>query len=330
MNVRIGGVYFWAFYIIISAVACQSSESDYNAHFQPFTKEFADITGYNLLQPSETFILPEVLREISGLTVIGDTVLACIQDEMGTIFFYSLKERKIVDRLKFGGSGDYEGIEIFGNQAYVLKSNGRIYVVSLKDATTITWSTPLKAINNAEGLAYDSKNSQLLIACKGSGGLNGKSIEGKAIYAYHLSQGFNRDPVFLVTSKDLESWNDQQTNPIKLTKRKKAFMPSGIAVHPETKDIYLIATVGKLLIVLDPEGFIKHCVPLSPRVFRQPEGICFTTGGDLIISNEGPYGSAKIQLFKRMTEGMNESHNKTMPSLLLAEPVSPKAIFPLQ
>ena len=89
-----------------------------------------------------------------------------------------------------------------------------------------------------------------------------------------------------------------------LTKRKKAFMPSGIAVHPETRDIYIVATVGKLLIVLNPEGHTKHLVPLSPRVFRQPEGICFTTGGDLIISNEGQDGRGKIQLFKRRIEGL--------------------------
>jgi uncharacterized protein YjiK len=281
-------------------------EYDYNARFQPFTDNFAKITGYNLLQPTTTFILPYVLTEISGLTMASDSLVACIQDETGVIFWYGLKERKIVDRYRFGGGGDYEGIEVVGNQIYVLRSNGKIYQVSVENETTIVLNTPLKGANNAEGLTFDSKNNQLLIACKGKAGLNKKSIKGRAIYGYSLNLGFNPDPLYLITSKDLETWNDQQTTPLNLTKRKKAFMPSGIAVQPETGDIYLIANVGKLLIVLSAEGHIKHCVPLSPRVFRQPEGISFTSVGDLIISSEGQDGSGKIQTFKKRMEGLME------------------------
>ena len=306
MNVRIIGVYFWAFYLIISVAGCQIEEYNYNARFQPFTDNFAKITGYNLLQPTTTFILPYILTEISGLAMYSDSVVACIQDETGVIFWYGLKERKIVDRYRFGGSGDYEGIEIVGNQIYVLRSNGTIYQVSFENETTIVLNTPLKGANNAEGLTFDSKNNQLLIACKGKAGLNKKSIKGRAIYGYSLNQGFNPDPLYLITSKALETWNDQQTTPLNLTKRKKAFMPSGIAVQPETGDIYLIANVGKLLIVLSPEGNIKYCVPLSPRVFRQPEGICFTSVGDLMISSEGQDGSGKIQTFKKKRAGLME------------------------
>ena len=108
--------------------------------------------------------------------------------------------------------------------------------------------------------------------------------------------------MFLVTPDDLLSWNQRQENPIKLSKRKKAFMLSGVAIHPQTKEIYLVATVGKLLFVLTPEGKIRHVVPLSPRVFRQPEGICFKPNGDLIISNEGQDGSSNIQVLRKRLE----------------------------
>jgi uncharacterized protein YjiK len=84
-----------------------------------------------------------------------------------------------------------------------------------------------------------------------------------------------------------------------MTERRKNFMPSAIAVHPLTNEVYLLANVGKLLMVLGPQGEIRHCVPLSPRVFRQPEGICFTNTGDLVISNEGQDGSGKILVFRR-------------------------------
>lgn len=306
MSVRINANSFWLLGLIIIGIGCQSNELDYNSHYFPFAQQFKKISGYNLLEPSETYKLPNKLTEISGVTALNDSVLVCVQDEAGYIFLYGLEERQILDRYKFGGNGDYEGIEIVDNQIYILKSSGKIYQYSLVDKTTKTINTPLKSSNNAEGLAYDYYTNQLLIVCKGKAGLNGEKIIGKAVYGYHLSAGFKPDPLFLVTPDDLVSWNERQENPIKLSKRKKAFMLSGVAIHPQTNEIYLTATVGKLLIVLTPEGKIRHVVPLSPRVFRQPEGICFKPNGDLVISNEGQDGSSNIQVFKKMAGRLNE------------------------
>ncbi len=304
MNVRIIGVYLCTCYLMVQLIACQINETDYNARFQPYTDEFAKFSGYNLLQPSSTFILPGILTEISGVSMLNDSVVACIQDEAGVIFMYGMKQRKIVDRIRFSRGGDYEGIEVVGNQVYILRSNGKIYQVSLEDNTTITLNTSLKGDNNPEGLGYDKKNNQLLVSTKGKAGLEGQSIAGRAIYGYHLDKGFNHNPVFIITSKDLESWNVKQQTPLKLTQKKKAFKPSGVAVHPETGDIFLIAYVGRLLLVLSAEGQIKYAIPLSPRIFRQPEGICFTSVGDLIISSEGQDGSGKIQMFKKGGAGL--------------------------
>jgi uncharacterized protein YjiK len=306
MSVRINTNNFWLLGLIIVGISCQSNELDYNSHYLPFAQQFKKISGYNLLEPSETYILPNKLTEISGVTSLNDSVLACVQDEAGSIFLYGLAEGKILDRFKFAGNGDYEGIEIVDNQIYILKSSGKIYQFSIDDRTTNTINTPLRSQNNAEGLAYDYQTNQLLIVCKGKAGLNGEKLIGKAVYGYHLIAGFKSDPLFLITPDDLVTWNERQESPIKLSKRKKAFMLSGVAIHPQTKEIYLVATVGKLLIVLSPEGKIGHVVPLSPRVFRQPEGICFKPNGDLIISNEGQDGRSNIQVFKKTAVGLNE------------------------
>ena len=306
MSVRINVNSCWLLGLICILISCQSNELDYNSHYLPFAQQFEKTSGYDLLAPSKTYVLPNKLTEISGITTLNDSVLACVQDEAGIVFLYGLVERRILDRIKFAGNGDYEGIEIVDNHIYILKSSGKIYQYSTVDKTTNTINTPLKSSNNAEGLAYDYQTNQLLIVCKGKAGLNGEKVVGKAVYGYHLRAGFKPDPLFLVTPNDLVSWNEKQKNPIKLSKRKKAFMLSGVAIHPQTNEIYLVATVGKLLFVLSPEGKIRHVVPLSPRVFRQPEGICFKPNGDLIISNEGQDGSSNIQIFKKRAGGLNE------------------------
>jgi uncharacterized protein YjiK len=293
------------FVFLICLSSCQLERSNYNAKYLPYTTNFYEITGYDLLQPTETFILPETLTEISGLALLNDSTVACVEDESGVIFLYSLTKGKMIDQLRFEGPGDYEGIEVIGDRVFVLKSNGNLYEYSIEGDSTTTIKTPLKGSNNTEGLTYDQANNRLLIVCKGRAGIGDKKLSGKAIYSYNLSTGFDPNPVFVITPEDLERWNQKQTLPINLTKRKAAFMPSAIGIHPISGNIYLLATVGKLLIVLKPSGEIKYCVPLSPRVLRQPEGICFTSSGDLIISNEGQEGSGKIQYFKR-AEGLKD------------------------
>jgi uncharacterized protein YjiK len=80
-------------------------------------------------------------------------------------------------------------------------------------------------------------------------------------------------------------------------KKHKPFKPSGVAVHPKSGFIFIIGTVGKMLVVLNPEGDLVHLVPLDPELFLQPEGICFSPRGDLYISSEGRGKSGYILKF---------------------------------
>ena len=47
-------------------------------------------TGYKIDAPDVSIILPDTLHEISGLTTINSTSVACIQDEYGIIFIYDV------------------------------------------------------------------------------------------------------------------------------------------------------------------------------------------------------------------------------------------------
>ena len=80
---------------------------------------------------------------------------------------------------------------------------------------------------------------------------------------------------------------------------KMKFKPSGIAIHPITKELYIISSVNKALVVAGQDGKIKDAYQLDPAVFKQPEGITFTPWGDLLISNEAAeVGSPNILIFK--------------------------------
>ena len=64
----------------------------------------------------------------------------------------------------------------------------------------------------------------------------------------------------------------------------------------------MISNIGKLLIVMDRRGEILDIHALDIKLFRQPEGICFSPSGDLFISNEGQGGKGYILKFKAQTD----------------------------
>jgi uncharacterized protein YjiK len=255
---------------------------------------------YNLQKCNAIYKLPDKLHEISGLSFYKKNELATIQDEKGNIYFFNLKTGKLSEKIDFAGDGDYEGIAVVENQIWVLKSNGNLFRVkySKKETETKVYKTDLSSKNDTEGLAYDKKNNRLLIACKGHPYIEDKKGKNKkAIYSFELDEKkLSKNPVFIIDLKhikELKNYNmmtnlgiDFLTN-VNPSKGDVSFQPSRIAIHPRTKNIYLLGTVGKLLIVCNNKGEILAAIELNPDLFIQPEGICFDQSGNLFISNEG-------------------------------------------
>ena len=86
----------------------------------------------------------------------------------------------------------------------------------------------------------------------------------------------------------------------KLGEDKIRFKPSAAGLNPVTNELYILASVNKLLVVADRKGNVKEVYNLDPKIFKQPEGITFTPTGDLLISNEAALtGAANILIYKR-------------------------------
>lgn len=266
---------------------------------------------YDLDHPSVTFELPPVLREISGLSLTADSrYLVCIQDELGAAYWLDKSDGKIIQEAAFGKEGDFEALEMVGEDLYAVKSSGTIYRVQRcgqNEQTIEKYKTELTKSNNIEGLAYDAPGRRLLIACKGSAGIGVSVGSVRAVYAFDLAgKQLLPQPVMLISLEDIRQFIS--TSPT-LHRREKlmemfagdreefAFAPSGIAIHPNTREIYILSSVGKMLMVVSPGGKILHIVKLEKEIHPQPEGICFDTNGALYISNEGRSGPAVLLRF---------------------------------
>lgn len=290
-------------YLLVSPIKAQEEGSIDLFHAKGYN------FPYDLLSPRSTIKLPTQLREISGLDYINDERFAAIQDEKGKIFIIDFKTGKIEQEIHFADDGDYEGIAIVNDDAWVLKSKGDLYRVKDflddKERKVKKYETDLSKINDLEGLCYDPINKRLLIAAKGHPFIDSKGGEhSKAIYSFDLKEKvLSTKPVYLIDLEEIKYYRKYNTMTrlgIELmatfdsSKGDVTFQPSDLAIHPVTGYIYVIGSVGDLLIVLHPSGEILAMLDLDDKLFNQPEGICFGPNAELYISNEAGEKAATI------------------------------------
>lgn len=260
---------------------------------------------YQLNTPQETYRLPGSLVELSGMQSIDDKLIACLQDEDGVIYLFDREQQKVVREISWGPGGDYEGIAGDSQDLYVLKSDGTIFKVSNYNSspalTVRKWKTKPEKSCDAEGL-FLMDGAVLLLACKG-----GKD-NLRNIWAFDLEKERLQERPFLqislaalenaVLSSSLDRFSLGVKKLLDPKGESGILAPSGIAIHPHTKDLYIISAASKLLVVFTAAGELKNITALPASIFIHPESITFTPAGDLLIGNEGKGAEASILFFK--------------------------------
>lgn len=264
----------------------------------------AQIAGYDLNAPFKVLILPDTLREVSGITALDKDRVACVQDENGIVFIYDLNKGRLESQYVFAADGDYEGIARAGDTLYVLRSDGVLFK-SVQGARALSINTFIPA-PNSEGLCYDEAGHRLLIACKAKSGKGPEHKDKRQIYSYDLKAGRpSADAVIEFNVPEIRQFVKAQriTLPVKEKKNGKheeilRFTPSAIAVHPVSRMLYLISSTDHLLFVFDAQGNPREVAALDPRLCNKPEGMIFLENGDLLITNEGQHKKPSLLWFK--------------------------------
>ena len=230
--------------------------------------------------------MPSDLKEISGIAYINKNRFACVQDELGKIFIFNTATGEVEKEIQFAGAGDYEGIAIVGETAYIMQADGKLFELknySSAKPVLVEHDTHLTAKQDVEGLCYDEKNNRLLLAIKGR---EPNSKDYKGIYAFDLaSKKIATTPAIKI---------DLTHNIWSGTKSKNKIQPSDIDVHPVTGDVYIVDGPDSKLLVMSADGTKKKLYQLSNTDFPQPEGMAFNQAGELFISNEGRTGTGNI------------------------------------
>lgn len=249
------------------------------------TKETASYHfPYIINQPTAQRQLPSYLKEVSGLSILSETPLrlACIQDEVGALYSYDWTTRQTTIVANLNISADFEGIEVVPPAVFMLTSRGDLYKLSDFNDAPVHQKFNFRQSPNFEGLGYDALKNQLLIIPKA------ELTKGKMfVFGYDVVRDqFNYRPMIELSNKDIKRYC--KNNGIDYKKQKQfPFAPSGIARHPLTGNYYILAAQGGTLCVISPQGRLLHLAFLDTQIYPQPEGITFTTNGDLYIASEG-------------------------------------------
>lgn len=255
-----------------------------------------ELQEFDFNKPQTTHELPKELKEISGITIINDSLVGCVQDELGTFFIYNLISKKIDSRIRFTDKGDFEGVAIAGQNVYALRSDGIIFEILNYNSTLpkiTSYASGVPAMDN-EGIHYDMKSKKLIIACKGKFGKGLVNQLRREIYAFNpKTKKIDSEPLFVIDIDKAKQFalKNEISLPTKtksgITKTDLKIRISGLSIHPKTHQFYILSAVDYALFVYSKNGVLEGIKLLNPKLFRQAEGIAFMNNCDLLISNEG-------------------------------------------
>jgi hypothetical protein len=250
--------------------------------------------GYDINKPIQ-IKLPLELDEISGVVYYAkDTSVMAINDEVGWLYKIPLNRPWSIQKWKFSDGADFEDLVLLDSVFYVLVSTGDIIAFKFITADSLyhqVYKFPLGGGNEFEILYYDDYFKKLILICKDCESDKKKFL---STYAFDPFTHQFTSEAFTIDVKHIAEL---------LKEEKMKFKPSAAAINPVTGELYIISAVNKLIVVADRKGMAKEVYRVHKGLFKQPEGLSFSTNGTLIISNEAAdIGVADILVFPRMTK----------------------------
>lgn len=285
--------------IILAIIFIAIGYSGFAIQHQPTQMSFTVDENYKFpyqLQEDEWRVeVPPALKEISGITPLGKGSVLAINDEKGILYSVDLNAGNIITEIPFDKDRDYEDLCKVANQVFILERDGDLYQFDLETQdSVIKFETIFNYRNDTEGICFDAKNNRLLISHK-EGAPEGVVLPKNTMCVFGfdlLKKTVSPVPIISIAQKEIGRIVGNGGKPYN-------FKPSAIGIHPHSGNLYILSSVGKILIIVNPiNNKILHVELLNEQSFPQPEGLCFDENENLLISSEGIDQSGFIAKFK--------------------------------
>ena len=258
---------------------------------QSSTSELHDSQQTASGETAERLALPQVLHEVSGLTVNTRGELLAIADEVGVVYRIDLTQPSVEPFLAFGKpplQRDFEGIALQDDDLYLLDSKGTLYRrrAEVRDdgASVSKIKTGLSKTCEFEGLTAEPNAQRLWLLCKRP--LKKKHKHTLQLWAWDTSQQRLDEKSSL--RLDLKSMG-----------LPKNLAPSGVAWRPQG-GFLVVAAKQRLFLELSSRGELLRHGKLAAHLHPQAEGVV-QHGAAVLLADEG--GGARPYL-TRYAEGL--------------------------
>lgn len=249
----------------------------------------ADSTN-NFAQPLAQWIMPPMLREISGLVLTSRGTVFTHDDNGGRVYEVDPKSGVLLKGFSLLGNQkeDFEAITVAGNDIYLMASDGKLFRfregADGQEVQFIVFNPGLKKQCEFEGLAYESDSTRLLMICKRIQ----DSRTPRDVRIYRMPLPLDRATI---TMMNIPIDDFIGSNPW------KDFRPSDLAIDPNTRNYVIVASHEKGIAVVTPGGDVVRSEPL-PGDHRQAEGVAVTRDSILVISDEANVLPPAITLYR--------------------------------
>lgn len=252
--------------------------------------------GYIMPKPHR-IILEKKLNEISGLFYLpGENAMLAIADDKRKIYRLT-PDGQVSNYFEqdFFEQQDFEDVVKVDDVVYALISNGTILSIRNTDSGLVVSQHPFPSTEKTdfETVYYDPAARGLIMVCKSCAFEKGEGV--RTAFRFDLAtRRFDSQPYYTIESKAVRDI---------LKDGKIDFNPSGAAIHPIEKRLYILSSAGQLLVITDTKGRVQEAYRLKPNFYPQAEGIAFAANGDMFISNEAKYGKPSLMVLQYKPTG---------------------------
>lgn len=280
---------------ILALGACRAGDPadapDVAKREQEVKQRIASAAGGQGTDPVAKWIMPDLLREISGIALTTDGRILAHNDERSRVFVIDPLKGVVTKSFSVGEKGmtaDFEAIAVSGNDFFLLTSNGDIYQFREGKENEIVpftkHATGLGEECEFESLEVEPQGRAFILACKN---IKKKGERNQILLFRWMKQdgggaSVTRIGVPLAEAIGTNDW--------------KQLSPSDIAIDPATGNYVLVTGPEKALIEITPQGQVVRSMPL-PGDPQQPEGVAITRSGLLMIADEAVTRDADITIY---------------------------------
>ena len=254
--------------------------------------------------PLARWLLPPALREVSGLALDSAGRLFAHNDEGGHVYEVDYRVGVLTKTFNLGPRArgvDFEGMTVAGKRFFLLESGGRIYEFREgRSGQTVPFAlheTGLGRECEFEGIAFDARDSSLVLACKN---VRTRGMKDQVVlYRWPLAASPDSAPAR--DSARTGGTSERIAIPLREAVGSNGWRelsPSDIAVDPASGNYLIIASQQQALVEVTPAGRVVSSRPL-PESLPFAEGLAATGDSLLIIAAEATRGPASISVYRR-------------------------------